>query len=98
MKTYEEAPDVLREIFKYPEMMDNFDHDITLGATWLLGKHAGNISSEASKTYINNFKTNGINARDHEILIEEMCEDIEQEYDRNEKLLTAWFDGFNDND
>jgi len=95
LKSYEEIPEISKGIYEYPDMMESYGWDITLAASWLLGKHAGAIARENTSMFINDISDNGIRDLNIELLIEEMCEDIEQEYIRNEKLLTAWFDGFN---
>jgi len=96
LKSYEEIPEIREGIYEYPDMMESYGWDITLAASWLLGNHAGTIARENTSEFINEFSDNGIDDLNKELLIEEMCEDIEQEYVRNERLLSAWFDGFNE--
>ncbi|HKZ40880.1 MAG TPA: hypothetical protein VJ044_07945, partial [Candidatus Hodarchaeales archaeon] len=89
LKSYEEIPDVVEEIYEYPDIMEQYDWDITSSSAFLLGKHTKDIATQATANKLSDI------FNQPEILVEEMCEDIEQEFERNNALLTAYINGLN---
>ena len=95
MKSYESIPEIRESIFDYPESMEKFDWNIELGSAFKLGVDAGSIASEQTKIYLKKFENSELEKRPTELLVEEMCSDIEMEFETNRKLLNAYFYGFN---
>lgn len=75
--------------------MEGFDWDITLGSAFKLGIDAAAISSKQTKEYLKRIENDQIDKRPSDQLIEDMCENIEQEFERNQQLLSAYFLGIN---
>ena len=95
LKTYEEIPEIKGSIYEYPELEEEFGWDITLGSAFKLGVDAATISSKQTIDYLKQIEDDQIDKRSSDLLIEDMCEDIEEEFERNKKLLSAYFRGIN---
>jgi hypothetical protein len=50
---------------------------------------------EQTNEYLGRIEGNQIGNRSIELLIEDMCENIEDEFELNKQLLSAYFYGFN---
>ena len=94
-KSYEEIPEIRDSIYDYPELEEKFGWDITLGSAFKLGIDAAEISSEQTMEYLKQIEDDRIDKRPSDLLIEDMCENIENEFQRNQKLLSAYFLGIN---
>jgi len=94
-KSYEEIPEIRDSIYDYPELEEKFGWDITLGSAFKLGIDAAEISSEQTMEYLKQIEDDRIDKRPSDLLIEDMCENIENEFERNQKLLSAYFLGIN---
>ncbi len=94
-KSYEDIPEIKDSIFEYPDDMERFDWDITMGSAFKLGIDAAAISSEQTKEYLNQIENDQIDKKTADLLIEDMCENIEEEFERNQQLLSAYFLGIN---
>ncbi len=97
LKSYEEIPEIAKGIFDYPDIMEKCDWDITIGSAFLLGRHARNIAMTPTIESITKSSRNKIKNLSIDILIEDMCENIGEEFERNNALLSAYIDGFNHN-
>ena len=95
LKSYEDIPEIKESIYEYPELEEEFGWDITLGSAFKLGIDAAAISSEQTKEYLSLIENELIPKRTSDLLIEDMCEDIEEEFERNQQLLSAYFLGIN---
>ena len=95
IKSYREIPEVMKSIFDYPEMMEEFDHEIELASAFILGIDAAAITSEQTKKYLKQIENNQIKNRPCDLMVEDMCNDIEVEFARNKALLKAYFRGIN---
>lgn len=94
-KSYEEIPEIRDSIYDYPELEEKFGWDITLGSAFKLGIDAAEISSEQTMEYLKQIEDDQIDKRPSDLLIEDMCENIENEFERNQQLLSAYFLGIN---
>jgi len=95
LRSYEDIPEIRESIFEYTVEMEGFDWDITLGSAFKLGIDAAAISSKQTKEYLKRIENDQIDKRPSDQLIEDMCENIEQEFERNQQLLSAYFLGIN---
>lgn len=94
-KSYEVIPQIRESIYDYPEIMEEFGWDITLGSAFKLGVDAAAIASEQTKGYLRRIENNQIDKRPIELLIQDMCEDTDEEYEIYKNLLNAYFRGIN---
>ncbi|GBE09286.1 hypothetical protein BMS3Abin11_02417 [bacterium BMS3Abin11] len=99
LSTYEKITAVMDALYESnnTQIMEVHDWDITLSAAYLLGRHASDIAQKKTKTMINRFTNKGLDSLNMERLVEEMCDDVDTQFDRNWKLLSAFMDGFNQN-
>lgn len=99
LSTYEKIPEVMDALYESnnTQIMEAHDWDITLSAACLLGRHTSHISQKNTKAMINRLMNKELDNLDMERLAEEMCDDVETQFDRNRKLLSAFMDGFNKN-
>lgn len=95
LKSYEDIPEIRDSLHDYPELGELFDWDMTLGSAFKLGIDAAAVSSEQTKEYLKRIENSEIDNRTSDILIEDMCEDIENEFETNKQLLSAYFRGIN---
>jgi predicted nucleotidyltransferase len=95
LKSYEGIPEVMNSLHDYPELEEQFEWDMTLGSAFKLGIDSASISSEQTKGYIKRIENDEIDKRTSDMLIEDMCENIEEEFESNKQLLSAYFLGFN---
>lgn len=95
LKSYEDIPEIKDSIFEYPEEMEKFDWDITMGSAFKLGIDAAAISSKQTTEYLKQIEDDQVDKRPSDLLIEDMCENIENEFERNQQLLSAYFLGIN---
>ncbi len=97
-RTYEDIPDIREAIFEYDELHDKFDSDIRLGSPFKLGIDAGILLNKETRAYLNRIENNEIEKRNSDLLVEDMCDDVEEEFEFNRKLLDAYFKGIHFND
>lgn len=94
-KSYKEIPEIRETMFGHPEIMEEFDHEIEIGSAFILGVNAGAIASRQTREYLAQIGNNKLAKRPCNLLIEDMCEDIEEEFQKNRVLLNAYFRGIN---
>lgn len=99
LSTYEKIPEVVDALYESNNtgIMETYDWDITLSAACLLGRHASHIARKNTKATINRLSNKGFDSLNRERLAEEMCDDVDIQFDRNWKLLSAFTYGFNEN-
>ncbi len=95
LKSYEDIPEIMDSIFEYPEFHSDFGSDMRFGSAFKLGVDAGAIASEQTKEYLKRIENDEIAKRSSDMLIENMCEDIGEEFETNKQLLSAYFRGIN---
>ena len=94
-KSYENIPEIRDSIYDYPELEEEFGWDISLGSAFKLGIDAAATSSKQTIEYLKQIEDDRIDKRPSDLLIEDMCENIENEFERNQQLLSAYFVGIN---
>jgi len=95
MKSYETIPEIRKSIFDYPDIMEEFGWNIELGSAFKLGVDAGEIASEQTRNCLKRIENDEIEKRPIDLMVEDMCEDIAEEFEINRRLLNAYFYGFN---
>jgi len=100
LTTYEAIREVAGSAYEDDNVniMETYGWDLTLTAAHLLGQHAVGIAQENTRQEILRLASGELDGLTTERLVEEMCEHIEHQYDRNEQLLTAFFSGFGKNE
>lgn len=94
LETYEKIPDIETALYEDQDVMDTYDNELTMAAACHLGRNSAAIAGSSSYEFISLLLGNNENAVHRETLIEEMCEQIDREYGRNENLMGAFIDGF----
>lgn len=95
LSTYELIPEVKDILYTETKIIENYDWDITQSAACLLGQRARNIAKENTVKMINALVENGFDKSNLELLTEEMCTHIDNEFERKHQLLFVFIDGFN---
>lgn len=96
LSTYEKIPSVMGVLYEDKiKVTEKYDWDISQSSAHLLGEHSCAISQQATKQVIMKLFQGELKASNIEILTEEMCKNIEDQYERNRQLLAAFFSGFN---
>lgn len=94
LDTYEQVSGVVDRLYDNAELMDKFDWDIKKTSAFMLGVDSAAIAQRKTWERIkmildNNMRSYGVNH-----LIEEMCSNIENEYNNKLSLLQAFAEGF----
>lgn len=95
LKSYQTIPEIQESIYDYPEKMEEFDWNIDLGSAFKLGIDTAEITSGQTSDYLKRIENNQIDGRPVDLLIEDMCDNIEDEFEINQNLLKAYFSGLN---
>jgi predicted nucleotidyltransferase len=94
LSTYEIIPEVKESLYAKTQIMETYDWDITQAAACLLGQRARNIAKNNTVAMINALANEKLAKLNLELLVEEMCVHIENEFERKQQLLSAFFEGF----
>ncbi len=91
LSTYEVIQEVLEVLYESDntDVMEKYGWNLTQAAAHLLGQRAKAIAQVSTQQEIEQLANSGF---DH--LAEEMCESMDAEYERNQQLMTAFFNGF----
>ena len=73
--------------------MEAHDWDLTEAAAHLLGAHARAIARPATRRHIARLATEDAETPRLDRLAEDMCADVDAQYARNRRLLTAFMAG-----
>lgn len=92
--TYEKIPTIQDYLYNDQTLMNKYDWDMTLASAEQLGENVKKIASEQTVRSISALFNGQHKTLSIERLIEEMCENIEQQYERNETLTRAFITGF----
>lgn len=92
--TYEKIPVINDELYENQDLMEKYDWDIELASAYQLGADSRAIMSDKTYDVIAMLFNDEHESLSVDILIEEMCEYIEQQYIRNEQMMNAFIDGF----
>ncbi|MES9903528.1 MAG: nucleotidyl transferase AbiEii/AbiGii toxin family protein [Sedimenticola sp.] len=91
LSTYEVIQEVMEALYEADntDVMDKYDWDVTQAAAHLLGQRAKSIAQTSTLQEIERLANGEIDR-----LMEEMCESVDAEYERNQQLMTAFISGF----
>ncbi len=95
LSTYEIIPEVTDTLYKDTQIIETYDWDITQAAACLLGQRARKIAKENTVKVIESLVKEEYKKLNLDLLVEEMCVYIDNEFDRKSQLLSAFIDGFN---
>jgi len=94
LSTYEVIPEVKESLYAKTHIMETYDWDITLAAACLLGQRARAIAKYIKVVMINALVKEQLGKLNLDLLVEEMCIHTENEFERKQLSLSAFFDGF----
>ncbi|MEE8059118.1 MAG: nucleotidyl transferase AbiEii/AbiGii toxin family protein [Pseudomonadales bacterium] len=94
LETYEKIPAIEIALYADQHTMDTYDADLSLAAAHHLGINAAEIAGESTYKFISLLLGDTNNSEHKAMLTEEMCEQIDREYERNAALLNALMQGF----
>lgn len=95
LSTYELIPEVKYTLYSEEQILETYDWDVMQAGACLLGRRARDIAKEETVRMIDALRQEELPGLHLDLLIEEMCIHISNEFERNNLLLTAYFDGFN---
>lgn len=95
LSTYEVIPEVTDTLYKDTQIIETYDWDITQAAACLLGQRARKIAKENTIKVIESLVKEEYKKLNINLLVEEMCVYIDNEFERKNQLLSAFVDGFN---
>ncbi|MDH5190048.1 MAG: nucleotidyl transferase AbiEii/AbiGii toxin family protein [Gammaproteobacteria bacterium] len=95
LSTYETIPEVKETLYTDTEIIETYDWDITQAAAYLLGQRVSNIANSNTSKTIKALVNEEIKELNMDLLIEEMCTHIGNEFERKSQLVSAFLDGFN---
>ncbi len=95
LSTYELIPEVQDTLYSETKIMEIYDWDITQAAACLLGQRARNIAKENTVAMIDALVREELEKLNMDLLVEEMCIHIENEFEKKQQLLSAFISGFN---
>ena len=74
--------------------MEHYDWDIELASAHQLGVNAGSIVENRAYNVIAELFNDECEVLSVDLLVEEMCRQIDREYERNSALVGAFVEGF----
>jgi len=95
LSTYELIPDVKDTLYSEEQILETYDWDVMQAGACLLGRRARDIAKEETVRMIDALRQEELPGLHLDLLTEEMCIHIENEFERKNLLLSAYFDGFN---
>jgi len=95
LSTYELIPEVKDTLYAEEKILKTYDWDVKQAGACLLGQRARNIAKEDTVRMIEALQQKILPGLHLDFLTEEMCTHIENEFERNNQLLSAFIDGFN---
>lgn len=94
---YERLPGIRDALYgDQIDLMEAHDWDLTRAAAQLLGDQARAIARPATRRHITQLATDDAETPRLDRLAEDMCADVDTQYDRNRRLLSAFMAGFAD--
>lgn len=94
LENYEKIPEVTERVFEVDGLMDQYDWELTLASAHLLGVDSTLIAEEPTQLKITGILEQNLNEVRINHLVEEMCEQIDEEYEKKLNLMKAFFNGF----
>lgn len=95
LSTYELIPEVKDTLYSEEQILETYDWDVMQAGACLLGRRARDIAKEETVRMIDALRQEELPGLHLDLLTEEMCIHIENEFERKNLLLSAYFDGFN---
>lgn len=95
LSTYELIPEVKDTLYSEEQILETYDWDVMQAGACLLGRRARDIAKEEIVRMIDALGQEELPGLHLDLLTEEMCIHIENEFERKNLLLSAYFDGFN---
>jgi len=95
LSTYELIPEVKDALYAEEKILETYDWDVKQAGACLLGQRARDIAKEDTVRMIEAVRQETLPGLHFDLLTEEMCTHIENEFERNNQLLSAFIDGFN---
>lgn len=94
LETYELVTEVSSRVYEEEGLMEKYDWNITLASAHLLGNDSVAIAGGATKQRIVQILNKNLQKNSPNLLVEEMCEHIEHDYQYKLSLLKAFSNGF----
>ena len=95
LRTYETIPEVRDTLYgEESKIMEACEWDLSIAASHLLGRHAAEISGGQTRAHVLSLRRGELGSRSPERLTQEMCEQVDVQFERNHQLLTAFLTGF----
>lgn len=95
LTNYEVIPEVTDTLYTDTQIMETYDWDLTQAAACLLGQRARDIARENTVVRFDALVNKELGKLNFNLLAEEMCSRIENEFAKKQQLLSAFLDGFN---
>lgn len=95
LSTYELIPEVKDTLYSEEQILETYDWDVMQAGACLLGRRARDIAKKEIVRMIDALRQEELPGLHLDLLTEEMCIHIENEFERKNLLLSAYFDGFN---
>lgn len=95
LSTYELIPEVKDTLYSEEQILETYDWDVMQAGACLLGRRARDIAKEETVRMIDALRQEELPELHLDLLTEEMCIHIENEFERKNLLLSAYLDGFN---
>ena len=90
---YEVDKSVVKRLYEVG-VVEQYDFDVSLASAHMLGSDSAAIANDATKRKIQEITNKNSKSIDENILVVEMCKDVDTEYDKYLKLLNAFENGF----
>ena len=94
LESYQCVEKVIDRIYEIDGLMQQYDWDVDQGSAHLLGNDTLGITGHDTKTKVSRILSANLQLEAPNHLIEEMCSQIDEEYDNKRKLLEAFSNGF----
>ncbi len=95
LSEYEKIPSVKEGVYNNEKLLEKYNGDIVLAASYLLGRHARNISEENTFEFIRDFFEDKLESKKLDRFIFDSIErNRDHEYQRHEELVNAYINGF----
>lgn len=94
LENYESLPKVKDRAYENLSLMESVDWDIKAAGAYLLGLDVRSIVTPESYAFVIQLANNELKSLSLEMLVDQMCNHPEIEYERLSNLLNTFFDGF----
>jgi len=90
---YEVDKSVLDRVYE-GRVIEQYDYDVSLASAHILGSDSTAIAGDKTRKRILEIIDRNLNSSDENLLVVEMCKQVEMEYEKYLKLLQAFASGF----